>query len=66
LVGGDPIPGGPARPRNAHGYGETPPVIPLLLAARGLARAMAAVWRDSETKALRLVAGASVLTGTIF
>jgi voltage-gated potassium channel len=41
-------------------------VIPLLLAARGLARALAAVWRDPETKALPLVAGTLVLTGSIF
>ena len=40
-------------------------MIPLLLAFRGLARAMAAVWRDPETKALPVVAGALVLTGTI-
>ena len=38
----------------------------LLLAFRGLARAMAAVCRDPETKALPFVAGALVLTGTIF
>jgi voltage-gated potassium channel Kch len=42
------------------------PVLSLLLAFRGLARAMAAVWRDPETKALPLVAGALVVTGTIF
>ena len=41
-------------------------MIPLVLAFRGLARAMAAVWRDPETKALPVVAGALVLTGTIF
>jgi voltage-gated potassium channel Kch len=41
-------------------------MIPLLLAFRGLARAMASVWRDPETKALPLVAGALILTGTIF
>jgi voltage-gated potassium channel len=41
-------------------------VIPLLLAARGLARAIVAVWRDPETKALPAVAGALVLTGTLF
>ena len=41
-------------------------MIPLLLAARGLARALAAVWRDPETKALPLVAGALVLAGSIF
>jgi voltage-gated potassium channel len=41
-------------------------MIPLLLAFRGLARAMVAVWRDPETKALPLVAGVLVLTGTIF
>lgn len=41
-------------------------MIPLLLAARRLARALAAVWRDPETKALPVVAGALVLTGTIF
>jgi voltage-gated potassium channel Kch len=33
---------------------------------RGLARAVVAVWRDPETKALPVVAGALVLTGTIF
>ena len=41
-------------------------MIPLLLAFRGLARAIVAVWRDPETKALPVVAGALVLTGTIF
>ena len=41
-------------------------MIPLSLAFRGLARAVAAVWRDPETKALPVVAGALVLTGTIF
>jgi voltage-gated potassium channel len=40
-------------------------VIPLLLAARGLARAVAAVWRDPETKALPFAAGALLLTGTL-
>ena len=53
-------------PRKAHGCGETHPVIPLLLAARQLGRAVAAVWRDPETKALPVVAGALVLTGTLF
>ena len=41
-------------------------MIPLLLAFRGLARAVADVWRDPETKALPIVAGALVLTGTLF
>jgi voltage-gated potassium channel len=41
-------------------------VIPLLLAARELGRAVAAVWRDPETKALPVVAGVLVLTGTLF
>ncbi len=41
-------------------------MIPLLLAFRGLARAIVAVWRDPETKALPVVAGALVLTGTLF
>ena len=41
-------------------------MIPLVLAARELARALAAVWRDPETKALPVVAGALVLTGTLF
>jgi voltage-gated potassium channel len=41
-------------------------VIPLVLAFRGLARAVAAVWHDPETKALPVVAGLLVLTGTIF
>lgn len=41
-------------------------MVPLLLAARGLARAILAVWRDPETKALPVAAGALVLTGTLF
>ena len=41
-------------------------MIPLLLAFRGLARAIVAVWRDPETKALPFVAALLVLTGTIF
>ena len=41
-------------------------MVPLLLAFRGLARAIGAVWRDPETKALPLVAGALVVTGTLF
>ena len=41
-------------------------MVPLLLAARELGRAVAAVWRDPETKALPVVAGALVLTGTLF
>ena len=41
-------------------------MIPLLLAARELRRALAAVWRDPETKALPVVAGVLILTGTLF
>jgi voltage-gated potassium channel Kch len=41
-------------------------MIPLALAFRGLARAVAGVWRDPETKALPFVAAALVVTGTIF
>ena len=41
-------------------------MLPLLLAARELGKALAAVWRNPETKALPLVAGALVLTGTLF
>ena len=41
-------------------------VLPLALAFHKLARAMAAVWRDPETKALPVVAGALILSGTIF
>jgi voltage-gated potassium channel Kch len=40
-------------------------VISLLLAFRGLARAVIAVWRDPDTKALPVVAGSLILTGTI-
>ena len=40
-------------------------MIPLLRAFRGLARAIAAVLRDPETKALPFVAAALLLTGTI-
>lgn len=42
------------------------PMVPLVLAFRGLARAVAGVWRDPETKALPFVAAALVLTGTLF
>ena len=45
---------------------KTESVVSLLLAFRRLRRAIAAVWRDPETKALPFVAGALVLTGTIF
>lgn len=41
-------------------------MLPLVLAFHKLARAMAAVWRDPETKALPVVAGALVVSGTIF
>jgi voltage-gated potassium channel len=41
-------------------------MVSLLLAFRQLRRAVAAVLRDPETKALPFVAGALVLTGTIF
>jgi voltage-gated potassium channel Kch len=41
-------------------------MIPLLLAAKGLARALHAVWRDPETRALPVVAGVLILTGTLF
>ena len=41
-------------------------MIPLLLAAKELGRALASVWRDPETKALPVVAGVLVLTGTLF
>ena len=41
-------------------------MISVVLAFRGLWRAVAAVWRDPETKALPFVAAALVLTGTIF
>ena len=41
-------------------------MIPLLMAFRGLRRAVAAVMRDPETRALPVVAGALVLTGTLF
>ena len=46
---------------------KTPLVlISLFRAFHGLARAILAVWRDPETKALPVVAGALVLTGTLF
>jgi voltage-gated potassium channel len=41
-------------------------MVPLALAFRGLAHAVAGVWRDPETKALPFVAAALVLTGTLF
>ncbi len=53
-------------PGKRAGLAKTNPMVPLLLAFRSLRQAVAAVWRDPETKALPLVAGALVLTGTIF
>jgi hypothetical protein len=41
-------------------------MVSLALAFKALARAMAAVWRDPETKALPVVGAALVLSGTIF
>ena len=41
-------------------------MLPLLLAFRGLRRAVTAVLRDPETQALPVVAGALVVTGTLF
>jgi voltage-gated potassium channel len=51
--------------RNGYGHGEYALVVSLLLAFRGLARTVAAVWHDPQTKALPFVAGGLVLTGTI-
>ncbi len=48
------------------GTAKPVPMVPLALAFRGLARAVAGVWRDPETKALPFVAAALVLTGTLF
>ena len=45
---------------------STAPVVSILLAFRGLARALAAVVRDPETRALPLVTGLLLLTATIF
>jgi voltage-gated potassium channel len=52
--------------RRAHGCGEDQAVLSLALAFRSLRRAVAAVMRDPETRALPVVAGALLLTGTIF
>lgn len=41
-------------------------MLPLLLTWRALARAVVATWRDPETKALPLVAGGLLVTGTVF
>jgi voltage-gated potassium channel Kch len=41
-------------------------VLPLVLAFHKLSRAILAVWRDPETKALPVVAGALIVSGTIF
>jgi voltage-gated potassium channel Kch len=45
---------------------KTRPVISIVRALRSLGRALAAVWRDPETKALPLVVGLLLLTGTGF
>jgi hypothetical protein len=41
-------------------------VLHFLIALRGLGRALVAVWRDPETKALPLIVGLLLLTGTVF
>lgn len=41
-------------------------MLSLALAFHKLARAVAAVWRDPETKALPIVAGALLFSGTLF
>ena len=41
-------------------------VLHLLVALRGLGRAVVSVWRDPETKALPFIVGILLLTGTIF
>ncbi len=41
-------------------------MLPLVLAFHKLSRAVLAVWRDPETKALPVVAGALIVSGTIF
>ena len=41
-------------------------VLHFLIALLGLWRALVAVWRDPETKALPLIVGVLLLTGTIF
>jgi voltage-gated potassium channel Kch len=41
-------------------------VIHFLVALRGLGRAVVAVWRDPETKALPGIVGVLLLSGTIF
>jgi hypothetical protein len=51
---------------SARTWRRTGSVLSLLLAFHSLRRAVAAVMRDPETRALPLVAGALVLTGTIF
>ena len=55
----------PAAARRGHGSGENAHMISFLLVFRGLARAVVAVWRDPDTKALPIVAGFLLLTGTI-
>ncbi len=51
---------------NSPGQRTSRECFPLLLAFRGLRRAVAAVLRDPEARALPIVAGALVLTGTLF
>jgi hypothetical protein len=42
------------------------PVLHFLVALQGFRMALVAVWRDPETKALPLVVGILLLSGTIF
>jgi voltage-gated potassium channel len=56
----------PRPPGNRIDLANQISMLPLVLAFRGLARAVAGVWRDPETKALPFVAAALVLTGTLF
>jgi len=52
--------------RKAHGCAETHPVLHFLVALRGLRKAILATWRDPETKALPVIVGVLLLSGTIF
>jgi voltage-gated potassium channel len=52
--------------REVHGCAAMHSRAPFLVALRGLRLALLAVWRDPETKALPVVVGVLLVSGTVF
>jgi pimeloyl-ACP methyl ester carboxylesterase len=52
--------------QEVHGCAEMHSLLHFLVALRGLRLALLAVWRDPETKALPVVVGVLLVSGTVF